>query len=716
MATLQNIRSKGPLLVIVIGIALFAFIAGDAWRIFQPNMGPRDAGEVNGDPISAFDYQQLLDEYTNVIKYTSGNSALTEEQLAQVKDEVWRGYVNNKLIENEAAKIGLTVTKEEIQAIIDEGTNPMLQQTIFRNPQTGAFDKDMLKKFLVDYAKMDLTQMPAQYVDYYRSTYNYWKFIEKNLVQSRLAEKYQNLLGNSFIANPIEAESAFNGRVNQYDMNLVGIPYSSIPDSIIKLRESDIQKVYDKRKEQYKQYTETRNIKYIDVHVTPSSEDRAETLEEVTDYANQLADATDMANFIRSTGSEYPYVDVFYSRTAFPADVTNRLDSVKLGEVYGPYFNQADNSFNAFKILDRQQMPDSVEYRQIQVYTEDVNRTKELADSIFNAIKKGADFVALARKYSPDGSEGQTTWISSQNYENAPLDADNTTYINTINNLKVKETANLSLAQGNIIVQVVNRKGMKDKFKVAVVKRTIEFSKETYNKVYNEFSQFIASNGTLQQMEANAEEAGYRLLERRDFYSSEHFIGGVKGTKEAIRWAFDAAKPGEVSPLYECGENDHLLVVALETVNKEGYRSLSSVRDQVLPEALREKKAEMILANLKGKSVNSFAQAKELADAKSDSIKHVSFSAPAYVSITRGSEPALGAHASIGEINKLQGPIKGNSGIYFMEVYNKETLGETYDQEKEMENLTNMNIRSISRFTNDLYLKANVKDNRFLFF
>lgn len=144
MATLQTIRSKGPLLVVVIGLALFAFIAGDAWKVLQPHQGKQDVGEVNGKHLQHKSIK-MVDEYTEVIKLTQGVSALNDDQLTQVKDQVWQSYVNNQLIAAEAAKLGLTVSKAEVQAIIEEGTNPLLMQTPFRNPQTGAFDKDMLK-------------------------------------------------------------------------------------------------------------------------------------------------------------------------------------------------------------------------------------------------------------------------------------------------------------------------------------------------------------------------------------------------------------------------------------------------------------------------------------------------------------------------------------------------------------------------------------------
>lgn len=128
MATLQNIRSKGPLLVIVIGVALFAFIAGDAWKVLQPHQS-HDVGEVNGDALSAQEYQGLVEEYTEVVKLSRGVSALNDEQTNQVRDEVWRSYVNNKLIEKEVKSLGITVSPAEIQDILKAGVHPLLQQT-----------------------------------------------------------------------------------------------------------------------------------------------------------------------------------------------------------------------------------------------------------------------------------------------------------------------------------------------------------------------------------------------------------------------------------------------------------------------------------------------------------------------------------------------------------------------------------------------------------
>lgn len=712
MATLQKIRSKGPLLVIVIGLALFAFIAGDAWKVLQPHQGKQDVGEVNGEVLSAQDYQKMVDELSEVIKLTNGLNSLTEDQLNNVKDQVWQSYVNNKLIAEQAEKLGLKVTDAEIQSIIDQGTHPLLMQTPFRNPQTGMFDKDMLKKFLVDYANLNASQMPAQYVEYYQKMGAFWQFVEKTLAQSTLAEKYQNLVTKSLISNPVAAEDAFNSRTEQSDLLLAGVPYTSINDSTVQVSDSEIKARYDEKKEQFKQLVETRDIRYIDVKVVPSDADRKAVEKEVTEYSNQLASTTaDFGTFVRSTGSSVNYSDVPVSKSVFPADVASRLDSTNVNEVYGPYYNQTDDSFNAFKLLAKVSSPDSIQFRQIQVYADTEEKTKTLADSIYNALKGGADFAAVAKIY---GQTGEATWVNAQSWEGSELDADNSKFINTLLNQPVNELANISIGQANLILQVMNKKSMQTKYKVAVVKREVEFSKETYNAAYNKFSQFVAQNTTIESMVKNAEESGYTLMPRTDLSSAEHYVGGVRSTREALKWIF-AAKPGEVSPLYECGENDHLMVVALDKIHEAGYRDINSVAEMLRAEIRRDKKAEKIMEEMK--KYNSIAQVKGMKDAVSDSVKHVTFSAPAYISVTRSSEPVIGAVAAKTAANKVSAPIKGNGGVYMIQVYAKEKGSEKFDAKQEETTLTNMAVRIAgNQLINDLYQKAKVVDQRYLFF
>ena len=711
MATLQTIRSKGPLLVIVIGIALFAFIAGDAWKIFQPHQGRQDIGEINGEKVSAQDYQKLVDEYTEVIKLTNGLTSLNETQLASVKDQVWQSYVNNKLIAEQAEALGLTVTDAEIEAIIDEGTHPMLMNTPFRNPQTGAFDKDMLKKFLVDYSNLSTSQMPAQYVEYYQTMGNFWNFVEKTLRESALAEKYQNLISKSLISNPVSAEDAFKARTEQSDLLMAAVPYSSVNDSLVKVSDDEIKKLYNERKEQFKQLAETRNIRFVDVQVLPSDADRKAVLDEVTEYSEQLNNTTaDYGTFVRSTGSAVSYADIPVNKSVLPSDVVARLDSIGMNEVFGPYYSQTDDSYNAFKIIAKVNAPDSIQFRQIQVYADTDEKAKTLTDSIYDAIKGGANFEEIAKVY---GQTGEANWISASSWEGGQLNSENETFIKTLISQPVNEVAKLNLGQANIILQVTNKKSMQEKYKVAVIKRNVEFSNDTYNDAYNKFSQFVAQSNTIEELEKNAEEYGYTVIPRSDFSSSEHYVGGVPSTKEVIRWIFDA-KEGEVSPLYECGNNDHIMVVALDRINPVGYRNINSVADMLRSEIRRDKKAELIMADMK--ACTSIDQAKAVKNAVSDTVKHVTFSAPAYISMTRGSEPVIGAVASKTAVNATSAPVKGNAGVYMVQVLSKENGSEKLDVKSEETTLTNMYSRFATQFINDLYQKAEVVDNRYLYF
>lgn len=683
-------------MVIVIGLALFAFIAGDLWKVFQPHQGRQDIGEINGKSVSAQDYQSMVDEYTKVQEKIYGRNA-SDDELTQAKDYIWNTYVQYTLIENEANKMGLKVTDAEIKDMIKKGTDPLLSQTPFVNPQTRMFDKNIMDAFVKNAPKEDVSLIMG--------------YTEKQLKRALLINKYQNLVLKSVISNPVEAEYSFNARSNQSDLLLAALPYSAIADSTVQVSASEIKSLYSQKKEQFRNLAETRDIKYIDVFVTPSDADRQDLLNEVTEYSVELGKPeTEVASFIGSTGTQVPYVDMPVSKSSLPTDIAGRLDSVAIGEVYGPFYSATDDSYNAFKVLSKVSAPDSVQFRQIQVVAETAEATKSLTDSIMNAIKGGADFEAIAQKY---GQVGTSNWISSRDYEGGQLDASYVKVFQSLNNLAPKELTSIEFPQGNVILQVVDRKNMINKYKVAVVKRPVEFSKETYAKAYNDFSQFVASNNTLEKMSQNAEEAGYRLLERANFSSSEHNVCGIHSTREALRWIFEAKK-GDVSPLYDCGDNDHLLVVAVEGINKAGYLPVEKVSGDLKAELIRDKKAELLSEQLK--KASNFEAVKSISNVEIDSVKHVSFASPAYVAVTHTSEPALSGNVAKAKANQLSAPVKGNGGVFVFQIYNQEKTNDKFNAKDEEATAANMNMRYASQFLGDLFLKANVKDSRYLYF
>ena len=715
MATLQKIRDKGVLLVIVIGLGLFAFIAGDAWKVLQPHQQTRNVGEVAGEDIPYSEFQQEVEELSIVRKMQAGASTLTEQQLLQVRNEVWNSAIANIMIQDQAKELGLTVTDKEIESILIAGSDPLLKNTPFADQKTGAFDYDVLKMFLANYAKMAQSPMRQQYAEQFENTHIFWKWLERTLRANRLFEKYRTLIAQTTLVNNVETETSFADKNNQANLLLACIPYTAIPDSSVQVTNADLEKAYDKKKELFKQDAESRDFKYIDVHVRPSQKDRENLNNEVIGYEKELAKNSNYANVVRKSRSSVPFADVFYAKSAFPQEIASRIDSIKENAVYSTFYNTSDDSYNTFKLIAKTSLADSIEYRHIQVYTQDATQTKELADSIYKALKGGADFKALAKQYSQDKSAGQSTWLTYKSYERATLNDQLVTYINTINNLKKKEIATIDFGPSSMIVQVLNKKEFTPKYKLAVVKRVNKYSSTTFKKAFNGLNSFLAANKSLSSIEKNAEEKGYRVLERKDFMSNEPTIGGIKDTKEAIRWIFKA-KPAKVSNIFKCDNNNHLLILALENITEAGYRPISSVTTDLTVEVKRNKKEAAIKELLAAKNIQTVEEAKGWDKVIVDTAKMVNFANPTFVAALRASEPIISAYTAAA-VKTTSAPVKGNAGVYLVEPISKSKTNATFDSTTENAQLkqrsayfmTNMALQA-------LYQEAAVVDNRYLFF
>ena len=713
MAVLGKIRSRGMILIGIIGLGLLAFIAEEAFRSCEAtrNNQRQQVGEVNGEKISVQEFQKMVDEYAEAIKMQQGQDNLNDEQLNQVKDMVWTSYVQNELVEKEAKELGLTVTDQEMQNVLNQGTNPMLMQTPFVNQQTGRFDASSLKKFLAEYKNQQTTN--PQMAQQYESIYKFWTFIEKQLRTQLLAQKYQSLLAHCLLSNPVEAKMAFKEENEESQIQLAAFPYSSIEDSKVQVSESDLKAKYEELKPRFKQYVETRDIKYIDIQVEASPEDKAGLKKQFADYTKELTEAADPTNVVRKSSSLVNYLGLPVGKDAYPSDIAARLDSMSVGSVYGPVENKQDNTLNLVKLVAKVQLPDSVEYRQIQVGGATPEAAHKTADSIYTALTNGADFEALAKKY---GQTGEKTWMTTRQYQMAPsMDKDTKDYINSLNTMGVNDIKNITLAQGNIILQVLNRKGMVTKYQAAVVKRTIDFSKETYRKAYNQFSSFVSANATADAVVKNAVKNGYRLQEAKDVTTSQHNLAGIRSTREALKWLFDA-KEGSVSPLYECGDNNHLLLVILDHINPMGYRSLtdSQVKEMVKAEVIKDKKAEQILAKLNG--VTSIAAAKAKG-AVVTPVNQVTFASPVFLTATGASEPALsGAVAATAKGAFDKTPVKGNAGVYMFQVTGRTMRPVKFNAKETEMRLRQRAMQYAGNFMNQLYINGKVVDNRYLFF
>lgn len=713
MAALGKIRSKGVILISILGIALFAFIAEEGFRSCDASRAEssQQVGEVLGHKVNVQDFQKLIDEYTNVVKITQGRDNLTDEELNQVKDVVWNTLVQNEIIGEEASKLGLKVTDEEMQNILVKGTNPMLMQTPFVNRQTGRFDANMLKKFVAEYNQAKTTN--PQLADQYQSLYDFWIFIEKSLRQQVLVQKYQALLAGCMISNPVSAKCAYNDENQESDIQLASLAYTTINDNKVKVEESDLKAKYEELKSRFMQYEETRSIKYVAYQVVPSQADRVALNKTVDGYIKALNEASDPTETVRKSASMIPFLGIPQTKAAFPMDIAARLDSISVGSVSAPVENKQDNTINVIKLISKTQLPDSVQFRAIQVGGATPDEAAKRADSIYTALNSGADFEVVAKKY---GQTGEKTWLTSAQYQNAPsMDSDTKSYLNSLNTMAVNSIKNLKLTQGNMIVQVTDRKGMTEKYVAAVIKKTIEFSKSTYSAAYNKFSQFVSESQTPEALQKNAEKYGYKVMENANIRNSEHYVANIRGTRDAMKWIFDA-KENTISPLYECGNNDHLLVLVMNKINEKGYRTLEdeNVKNYVKQEVLRDKKAEMLIAKLNG--VKNIAGAKSKG-AQIATVNQVTFAAPVFVQSTGMSEPALsGAVSATAKGKFCATPVKGYAGVYMFHVDNRRMRPVKFNEKEYEQRLAQKSLQYAGSFMQELYINAGVVDKRYMFF
>jgi len=544
---------------------------------------------------------------------------------------------------------------------------------------------------------------------------NYWKFIEKTIRRQTLTNKYQSLLNGLMVSNPVAAQASFDARSNESDIFMAALPFSSIKDDDVKVEDSDLKAKYEEMKEMFRADEETRDIKYIDIKVTASAEDKANLQKEMEGYAQALLEGADPAKTVREAASQVPYSVLPVSAKSLPHDIAEKLDSLTIGAQVGPFVHDHDNTINIVRLIGKATLPDSVEVRQIAAPGNDMAAMEKTADSIMTALAAGANFDTIAKKYDQPATK---TWITSSQYEGQAMDENNRKFLTTITSAAVGSNNKIVLdGQGIIIAQVTDRRNIIPKYDVAVIKRAIDFSKDTYNKAFNDFSSFLAGNAKAEDIEANATQAGYNVQTRNNLRSTEHNVVNVRSTREALRWIFDEkTKVGDVSPLYECGDNDHLLVITLAGIHKKGYLAWDDeqIRSFLTSEVMKDKKAAMLQEKMKG--AKSVADVAKIEGAVTDTIKHITFASSAFVSKIGSSEPILSGSVSKAKKGEFKPGIKGRSAVYAYQVLDQTKNGAKFDKKEEEQKLQQNIGRYLSNFTSELMQKADVNDKRYIFF
>ena len=720
MATLQKIRSYGTVLILILGLALFAFIAEELVRALSSsrNANRQVIGQVYGKDVNYQQFNELVEEYENAVKLGNGGQSLSEAQSIQIRDQVWNELVSQQIIEHEAKALGLCVSDAELQNIINTGSSQLLRQTPFVNQQ-GQFDVNALKQFLTNYEEiMANADYPEAQKEAMTSYYKYWKFVEKQVRQETLAQKYQTLISSCLLSNPVSAKAAFEARNNETSVLLAAVPYTTIKDTDVEPQEDELKAKYSEMQKQYPDMfdmlQEARDIKYIVVPVTASQADKDDLMKEMNEYKAALDSSENLANVVRESRSIVGYSGLPVARKSLPNDIAVQLDSLAPGALVGPTVNVAENTMSVVKYIAKVQQPDSVEYRLISVPGTDA-KAKKSADSIYNALAAGAPIDTIAKKYN-QAAEAQ--WITSANVGNSSLRDDDRQFVDLLFNTPAGTLKRLDIAGGSFIIKVTDRRNIIDKYNVAVIKRAIDFSEDTHNQIWNKFSSFLAANPKQEDIEANAAKEGYNVQTAQYIGSGDHYIAGIRSTTDALRWVFNkSTKVGDVSELYEAGNaNDQLLVVMLTAVHKKGQRDFKDENlQQILSqEVLKDKKAAQIIDKIQ--NMKSVAEVAKMAGAVQDTVSHITFASPVFVQKVASSEPILSGAASTAKQGQFVTGIKGEGAVYAFQVLSKNKLEGKFDQKQEEAQQANTYMRNMQGLMQTLARKAKITDNRYLFY
>lgn len=708
MATLEKIRNRAGLLVVVVGVALFAFIIGDFLNSGSTyfRQSQEVIGEINGETINIRDYQQRVDEMAEMYKMQTGQSSLPEEYMSQIRESVFQNMIREIVMAEQTDKLGLTVSPEELFDMVQgENISPMIQQMqIFVNPQTGQFDKGAL----LDFLKRIESPEAATSSDLQQAK-KFWLFWEKNMKQQRLEQKYATLLSKAIVANPIDAKETFEETAVNSDIAYVMQPYSSIPDSTIEVSKSEVEKLYNERKELYKQ-KEGKVIKYIAVDIVPSQEDYDNVSKDIEALKDEFKSTANVADLVNEN-SEVPYMDAFFSVNAFASDpeLKQFVATAEVDEVNGPVF--VDNKYRMFKLVDKTVAPDSVLVSHIMLANTDAAKTAALADSLKNVLSKGANFAELAEQFSVDQSSkngGELGWFT----EATAVRGVGEDFKNAIFSTPVNSIAVVKSTYGTHLVKVTDKTPNITKYKVAAIDMTVSPSSKTYSKIYNDLNQFLSKNGTAEKVEQAAKDAGYNLSSNVTLTADNQTVGSIKNSRQVIRWAFKENK-GALSEIFEC--DDKFVVATVQGTLKDGYRSIASVTPTLEAEIRNRKKGEKIAADLTAKGATSLEQYADAMNSKVDSVKFVNFATRRITGI--GVEPKLNGYIAVAEVDKINQPVEGNNGVYVFKVYNRENDAKEYNEADEVKNIEAQNAYRFSfQAIQELTNQADVKDTRIRFY
>ena len=665
MTTLQRIRNHGVILLIVVGIAMLAFILGDFLNSGSSffNRNRENVGVIAGHKVHYTEYEAAKDQLTEVYKIESGSNDINEELSIQIRNQVWQMLMADYTLREQANKIGMDITSDELSELCI-GVNPhqLIRQRRAFYDETGNFNRFALINFLNSLAQTPENQEQAANMQQAKT---YWMYWENAVRLTYLQEKYVGLLGKLLTANPLDAKYSFEARQTSADVQFVEQPYFAVADSLVKVTETDIKKLYNAQKEQYKR-TPNRSLVYVTFPIVPSESDYAEVEKLMKSLENDFQTKEDITAIVNGN-SDVLYDGRDYSAETIPAEYKDFAfaKGAKKGQFTELTFD--NDTYAMARIMDcGYSKADSVKLVLVanDENTEDVELGWYTADELQKTIADPAFAGKKGSKFTVSTGMGEQTF------------------------------------------KIADKSAATPKVKLAILSRKVTPSSKTYGVLYNEAKQFIVNNNTIELLRQTAQELGLSVTPAFGLNANSDKVNDLKNSRGIVRWAFEA-KEGQLSDVFECGEQ--FIVAALTEVNDGDYRTLDEVRMELQMQATTDKKAEYLMTQLKG--IKTLEEAATLFDAEIQTVENVTLASPRLGAA--GIEPAVIGTALALENNETSAPVEGNAGVYMVRVNNKTVAEGEFNAAQEISNLNMRTSYSVPYQAMALIEEnAEIEDNR----
>jgi peptidyl-prolyl cis-trans isomerase D len=705
MSALQFLREKAGVLVAgVIGLSLFLFVVSD---FFGRGRGQRskqkkyyEIGRINGEYISYQDYELRVQNLQEIYKL-SGTTNIDEATSESIREQMWQQMVREKILDVQYKDLGIGVSPEELdEMVLGNETHPIVKQ-LFTDRQSGQFNKS----FLVNFLKSIETDETAK---------KYWLFFEDQIVADRMNTKYNSLVTKGLYITSKQAEFENSLALRTVDFSYLLKNYSDVADTTINVSESDIKAYYSSHKENYKK-TAQRDIEYVTFDITPSEDDKLQAEKWINNTKTEFASATDAVQFINST-SDTRHNGFYYPISGVPDSLKAFVKKENLKEVFGPYLE--NGSYKLARLLDASDRPDSVHARHILVSPKQ-NMTLEMvrqkADSLVKVIKTGLAFNIVAMANSDDQGSAQVGgdlgWFSEGKmvvpFNNACFTAKKGTLTTVETNYGIH------------IIEVLDLSKKVRKYEVGIIDRKVLPSSLTNQKVYAEASRFAGSIISYDKFNKAVAEQKLNKRVANNITPQQKTLPGLEKPRLLIMSLFQT-EAGKIildinqQAVFEIG--DKYVVGYCTKVSEDGIAPEKDVKNDIRYSILKDKKADLIskeFNNVKG-------EGKTIEDASSKmggkvleatQINFRSYSVPG-----AGVEPALIGAATIAEQNILSGPVKGNNGVYLINVNNVVKAKEEDAKLLKDRLMATFQMRGTYEAYEALKKKANITDKRYKFY